>query len=493
MLVFLFTIQTFGCLEINTKMGFGKSQTREKLLIINGHYPVPFTLNFENQLIDPEQARAIGNIAVKCPDAKPLEVIDQLNENLIQSFVAAFKNLEVDQSIKSRGERGVLATAGVAVGMAAVEKLIGKGIDYLFNSRRHKTEQAVSDLKDSLYTIKNDLELSSLELCALGQKVLQEKINRIGSELSLEIESQIKNQLQSLYFGKLDRKFQLDACLALNENAKQIDCLHILKAQEFEFNIIAVEVFDDHASIQIQIMTPILSKYLIGFYYHNFGVPKIIENKNLLIKGSIPDFVSEQTYYKFGKYPKHNVIFQKDILSDSKIDLDCFHKSNDTDNLCDATVTSVASDFVIESINGESFLINFVTCSFTLRNGFGEPKLFEPGVHSIKLQFGFLTCGHERLEFSHTSIQTRTRLFYNNVSTPFNIIDTNTFKNIYNRNIFDGDHVLEHIEVLPNVTLRVAVIVTLFVVSLVAFVVIYCLFKQVLIVRQRLSRPALVY
>ena len=489
----LFFIHVFLCLEINKKMGFGKSQTRDKLLITNGHYPVPFTLHFENQLIDPEEATAIGNIAVKCPDTKPLEVIDRLNENLIESFVAAFKNLEMDQNVKSRGERGVLVSAGVAIGMAAVEKLMGKGIDYLFNSRRHKTEKAVSELKESLYTIKNELELSSLELCALGQNVLQEKINRISLELSLDIENQIKSQLQNLYFGKLDRKYQLDACLALNENVNRIDCVHIIKAQEFEFNIISVEVFDEHASIQIQIMTPIVSKYSIGFYYYNFGVPKTINDKNVFIKGLIPDFVSEQKFYKFKAKPKYNVISQHDIVSDTEIDIDCFHNTNDTDKVCDSTITPIASDFLLKTINGESFLLNFIPCSYTLMNNFDEPNFFDAGIHHIKLQFGFLTCGQERLEFSHISIHTRSLISYNNFSMPFNYRDQETFKNLYNRNIFDEDHVFEQVEVIPRISFRVVIITTLFVISLVALIVLCWLYKQSLIFKQQLRRPALVY
>ena len=493
MLKYSYVIQVLCSLEINEKMGFGKSHTREKLLITNGQFPVPFTLHFENKLIDPVDATEIGNIAVKCPFKTPMEIIDQLNENLVEKFVSAFQNPEMDQKIRNRGERGVLATAGLTIGLAAAEKLIGKGIDYLFDSKRRKSEQVVNELKDNLYTIKNQLELSSLELCALGQNVLQEKINRISLELSLDIENQIKSELQNLYFGKLNNKFQLDACLALNKQASQLDCLNILRACEFDFKIIAVEVYDDHASIQLQIMTPILSKILIGFNYHNFGVPKQVNNKNVLIKGSIPDFVSENAFYKFRTVPKYGVISQQDILSDTNFDLDCFKNTSDSDHLCDAIISDMSANFLIETIQGESFLVNFIQCSYTLMNKFDDPIFLEPGVHHIKLEFGFLTCGQERLEFNHVAIHLRSRVSYNNYSIPFNYIDRNTFQNIYNRNIFDHDHVLEQVDVLPNISFRIIIIFTLFVILIVIVILLYAFYKQSIRIKQQLIRPALIY
>ena len=493
MLKFCFAIQVLYALEINEVMGFGRSQSREKLIVTNGLFPVPFTLHFENQLIDPVDATAIGNIAVKCPFATPLEIIDKLNENLVESFVSAFKNLEMNRNVKTRGERGVLATAGLTLGLAAAEKVIGKGIDFLFDSRRRKSELVVSELKDKLYTIENELQLSSIELCALGQNVLQEKINRISLELSLNIENEIKSELRNLYFGELNRKYQLDACIALNKQASQLDCLNILKSDKFDFNIIAVEVFDDHASIQLQIMTPIISKILIGFKYYNLGVPKQVNNKNVLIKGLIPDFVSEQIFYKFRVIPKHGVIAQKNILPDSNIDLDCFKNITDSDQLCDATFTAISANFVIESVQGESFIINFISCSYTLMNKFDEPLFLEPGIHQVKLEFGFLTCGQERLEFSHVAIHTRSLISYNNYSIPFNYVDKETFKNIYNRNIFDADHVLEQVDVLPNISFRIIVIMTICVLLIVSIAMLYCFYVYSLKIKQQVIRPALVY
>ena len=44
--------------------------------------------------------------------------------------------------------------------------------------------------------IKNDLELSAIELCALGSHVLEERINRIASELMINAENQIKNEIR---------------------------------------------------------------------------------------------------------------------------------------------------------------------------------------------------------------------------------------------------------------------------------------------------------
>ena len=474
-------------------MGYVKSTHKQKLLVINGHFPVPFELVFENQLINIDDVTRIGNSMVKCPETKAEELIVAVNEKLTESFIEAFEPLRLDLQVKERNERGVLITAATAIGIAAGQQIVAKAVDYLFDFKRKKTETSVSDLEAKMKIIKNDLELSAIELCALGSHVLEERINRIATELMLNAETQIKNDIQALYFGQLDNKFGMAACLALNKNARKIDCLKLLRYKKFEFGISKIEVSDDMARIHIAILVPIISRELVGFRYYNVGVPKIVDDKKVIVKGTIPDFVTPTRSFAFKSSPLHNVIAEHDILSNPSIDSDCYLNSTDSDSICDAHIMSTTSDYLIETVEGYTILSNFIPCSFTAAKDLDLPTFIEEGLHIVKLERGFLTCGTQRLTFDHMAIHFRKHLSYNNYTTNFNYIDESVFTRLHNTNVLDSDHIFSQVSVTPFLSFR-----TLLIILCIAFFLSSCLvilkFKQQIHKAYRnIRRPALVY
>ena len=481
-------------LEINTGMGFAKTSEKERLLVVNGVYPVEFNLQFKNQLINFEEASKITKLGDwDCTDFDPAKLIKKLNAKLSEKFLNMFEPLELDLQAKQRSQRGVVATALVGAGITLADKLIGKAVDYLFDSQNRKTEHTVRELKASLYTIKHELKLSSIELCSFGRQVLTEKINRIGFELSLSMENQIKNEIQDLYFGNLDNKFKLSACKALNEHASQFDCLKIVKSRDFVFHVLSINVEKDIAIIQIQILTPILSKTIVGHRVFNFGVPRIIDNCHAIVKGSIPDFITFEKEFKFKSKPINNIIDEHLLSSNPKIDIDCFKNNTEGDQKCDALVEFTSANFIIEHVRGHTILINFISCSFTALNTIDEPLFFEMGTHKVKFDLGFLTCGEDRISFGHSSFNFRKHISYESYSVEFNLKESNEIENTINQNIFDPDHLLEDVSIFPKVSLRLILIGIFSIIMICSLIGCFCFYKQIKIFSRRHAPPALVY
>ena len=488
----LYIFATVTAIELNSKMGFAKSTYKQKLLVTNGHFPVPFELVFENQLIDIDVTK-IGNSMVKCPESKADELIVAVNEKLTESFIEAFEPLRLDLQVKERNERGVLVSAATAIGIAAGQQLVAKAVDYLFDLKRKKTETSVADLEAKMKIIKNDLELSAIELCALGSHVLEERINRIASELMINAENQIKNEIQALYFGQLDNKFGMAACLALNMNARKIDCLQLLKHKKFEFDISKIEVSDDMARIHIAILVPIISRELVGFRYYNLGVPKIVDEKNVIVKGTIPDFVTPTQSFAFKTNPLHNVIAERDILSNPSIDLDCYMNSTDSDDMCDAYITQTQSDYLIENVEGYTVMTNFVPCSFTRATDLDLPSFIGTGLHIVKFERGFLTCGTHRVTFDHIAIHFRKHVSYSNYTSNFNYIDQNIFQKLHNTNVLDSDHVFSQVAVTSFLSFRVLLIILCIAFILSSLLLVFKFKKELQRAYSNMQRPALVY
>ena len=493
-MIFIFFLIRFGfSIEINPQMGFAKSTHQQKLIILNGHFPVPYKLTFENRLINASELTVIGNDLVKCTGTQSQELIAVVNQRLKSSFREVFEPLQMDLVAKERNGRGVILTAATSLGLAAGQHLITKAIDYLFESRRTKTETSVSDLAAKLKVIKHDLDLSALEMCALGSQVLTERINRISTELISNTETQIKREIQALYFGDLDRKYSMAACLALNMNASKLDCLRVLRYKKLDFEVTKIDVNDDSANVYITIQTPIISETLVGFRYFNVGVPKVVNGKNYIAKGKLPDFVTPTNNYRFLNEPSHNVIAQQSLLSNPEIDSDCYVNATGTDNICDATTIIISSDYLIESVDGHTILINFVPCSFTSMNDLDLPTFLEKGVQIIKLERGFLTCGNTRLTFDHISLHHRKKVSYSNYTTNFNLIDSKIFKDLKIQNIFDDDHIFEQVVVAPMISFRVFLII-LFSIILIVSIVGLVLFKNKLLSLYReIRRPSVVF
>ena len=399
----------------------------------------------------------------------------------------------MDLKSKGRSGRGIIATAAIGAGVTLAEKLLGKAVDYLFDSRSRKTEHSVSELKASLHTINNKLHLSSIELCTLGRQFLEEKINRIVLELSFSMENQIRNEIQNLYFGNLDSNYKLSACLELNEHASKYDCLNIIRKSEFAFNILAIEHENDLANIQLQILTPILSKTIIGHRLFNLGVPLVQDDKFMLIKGSIPNFISVKDEYIFKTEPEYNVIEENLIILNPPVDYDCFKNYTDGDKICDATTEITSSSFIIKHIQGHTILINFIQCSFTSLNKIEEPIFFAIGTHIVKVDLGFLTCGQERISFGHKSIQFRKHVSLNTYEIKFNYKEVDMFKNIHHQNILDDDHILEQISVFPYISLRFIIITVIAFLILTALIACFCFYKRTKALFRRHAPPALVY
>ena len=474
-------------------MGFAKSTHQTKLIVLNGHFPVPYKLTFENRLINASELTVIGNDIVKCTGTQTHELIAVVNQRLTSSFREVFEPLQMDLVAKERNGRGVILTAATSFGLAAGQHLITKAIDYLFESRRPKIETSVSDLAAKLKVIKHDLDLSALEMCALGSQVLTERINRISSELIASTETQIKNEIQALYFGELDRQHGMAACLALNMNANKLDCLKVLRYRKFDFEVTKIDVMDDSANVYITIQTPIISENLVGFKYFNVGVPRSINGRNYIAKGKLPDFVTPSNSYKFLKQPSHNVIAQQHLLSNPEIDDDCYVNSTGTDNICDATASVLSSNYLIVNVDGHTVLLNFVSCSFTPMNDLDLPIFLEIGVHIIKLERGFLTCGNTRLTFDHISLHYRRKISYSNFTTDFNLVDSKIFKDLKVENIFDNDHIFEQVTVAPMMSFRVFLIL-LFAIFLIVSVVGLFAFKNKMVSLYRdIRRPSVVF
>ena len=490
-IIFVFNICV--AIELNSNIGFVKSTSKQKLLVTNGNFPVPFELVFENQLINIDDVTKIGNSMVKCPETKSEDLIVAVNEKLTEAFVTAFEPLRLDLQVKDRAERGILVSAATAIGIAAGQQLVAKAVDYLFDSRRKKTESSVSDLEAKLKIIKNDLDLSAIEICALGSHVLEERINRIASELMINVENQIKNEIQALYFGRLDNKYGMAACLALNINARKIDCLKLLRKKQFDFEISKIEVADDIARIHISISVPIIARELVGFRYYNVGVPKILDNKKVIVKGTIPDFVTPTQFFAFRSNPLHNVIAEHDILSNPSIDLDCYMNSTEYDNVCDAHIMQTSSDYLIETVEGYTVLTNFIPCSFTKAEDLDLPMFIDEGVHILKLERGFLTCGNHRLTFDHVSIHLRKHVSYSNYTTNFNYIDANVFSKLHNKNLLDSDHVFSQVAVAPFLSFRLLLIVLCIVLILSSCLIVLKFKQQIRRMYKNIQRPALVY
>ena len=491
--VLLLLLETLSSLEINTNMGYAKAEAKEKLLITNGVFPVDFNLQFENQLINIDEATLIGNSGVRCGNLNSSDLIREVNDQLSDAFWLAFEPLEIDLRSKDRSQRGAFAAAAMTIGLTVGEKLLGKAIDYLFDSRGRKTAQTVNELRASLHTIKNDLELSAIELCAFSENVLIEKINRIGTELSLSIENQIKNEIQKLYFGDLNNNYKMLACLELNTDATKFDCLKIIRSTEFVFNIIAIDLQDNFASIKLQILTPILSKSIIGYRFHNIGLPIIRDSTNFILKASLPNFITSKHEYIFKSKPNHNVIEENALISNPQVDYDCFKNTTEFDNQCDASIEMTSSNYIIKHIEGYTVLINFVTCSYTNINVIDEPTFLNVGTHIVKFNLGFLTCGEERISFGHKSINVRKHVSYNNFTTKFNFVEPKIFKNIHNYNIIDNDHILEQVSVFPYISLRVIILVLIISFITTIVVILVYLYKRGKVTLARLAPPALVY
>ena len=493
MIIFQLLLNCFSALELNAQMGFAKTTHHQKLIVTNGHFPVPFALKFNNQLINATEMTRIGNEIVKCPETKANDLIEMVNEKLMTSFREAFEPLEMDLMAKERGSRGIVMSAAINLGLAAGQKLISKAIDYLFDSRRMKTETSVKDLVANLKVIKHDLELSALEMCALGSKVLDEKINRIASELMLRTEREIKSEIQALYFGVLDKKYGMAACLALNMNAKKIDCLKLLRNRAFDFDIISIDVMDDSATVHISIQTPIISRILIGFRYYNVGVPKIISGKNSIVKGLLPDFVTPTSSFHFNIEPLHNVIAERNLLANPIIDEDCFRNVSETDRICDAMTYVVTSEYLLENVDGHTVLLNFIPCSFTPITDVDTPVFLEKGLHVIQLEQGFLSCGNNRLTFDHVSLYHRKKITYTNFEREFNFVDQNIFKDLSNMNILDDDHVFEQVSLLPSLSFRIFLIIVSSILLLILLIGLFVLRIKIISWYRAIQRPALVY
>ena len=489
-----FLIQVINALEINTGMGFAKSAEKEKLLVVNGVYPVEFNLQFENQLISLEEVRKMSKVGDwDCTDFNPTKLIEKLNAQLSDKFWELFEPLELDLKSKQRSQRGIVATAVVGAGMTLVDKLLGKAVDYLFDSRSRKTEHSVQQLEASLYTIKHELQLSSLELCAFGHRILSEKIKRIGFELGHAMENQIRNEIQKLYFGELDNKFKLSACEALNERATKFDCLKIIRNKDFAFNILAIEIGEDVASIQLQILTPILSKIIIGHRIFNLGVPMVKADSHCIVKGFIPDFITTEHEYKFKSEPMYNVIDENSILLSPDTDRDCFKNNTDDDNKCDAKIDFVSTNFIINHVQGHTILLNFIQCSYTAINSIEEPKFFGIGTHVVKFDLGFLTCGEDRISFGHSSVSLKRHISYNSYAVEFNLKEPNIIKNNINQNIFDQDHMLEQVSIFPNISLRLFLIILILTFLVGAAIGFFCFYRQIKSIFRSHAPPALVY
>ena len=467
---------------------------KEKFLITNGVFPIEFNLQFENKLIDITEAIHVSKIGDwECKEIEIRKLIAEVNSQISDSFRMAFEPLVIDLKSKDRSERGVLAAAGVQLGLAVADKLVGKAVDFLFDSRRKKTEYAVTELQASLHTIQNDFKLSALELCTFGKKLLQEKINRIALELSLSIENQIKNEIQKLYFGELNNKYKLSACLALNEHASKYDCLKIIRSNEFLFNILEIDLESEKANIQLQILTPILSKIIFGQRIFNLGIPMIHENTNILVKGLIPDFLTSKTEYTFLQRPAHQVIDESLLVSNPKIDRDCLVNTTDSDQKCDALVEVTTAKYLIKHIKGYTVLINFIECSYTNLDTLDEPQFLSVGTHIVTFDLGFLTCAEERLSFSHKSLHYRKHISYSNYKTEFNLIERDMFLNTHNKNILDEDHVLEQLSIFPSISLRDIIIVILLCFIICVIVSTLCFYNKIKNLYQRCMPPALVY
>ena len=494
MIYYFFFVLSSYALEINTKMGFAKTESKEKILITNGVFPVEFNLQFENELIDVSEATQMAKVGDwQCTDFNAIEFINEVNAQLSEKFLQLFEPLALDLQSKDRSGRGVLATAAIGAGITLAEKLLGKAVDYLFDSRSRKTEHTVNELKASLYTIKNELNLSSLELCALGQQVLAEKINRIALDLSLSMENQIRNEIQKLYFGKLDGKYKLSACLALNEHATKFECLKVIRNNEFTFHILSIKNAQDTASIQLQVLTPILSRSIIGHRIFNLGVPMVENGQHILIKSSLPQFVTIKNEFKFKSEPKHNIIEESLLISNPAVDHDCLRNTTEGDGICNAFTETVSANYLIKYVYGYTILINFIPCSYTDLKIIDEPKFLSIGTHTVKFDLGFLTCGEERISFGHTSIHLRKHISYNNHETKFNFVEQNLFKNIKNKNLMDEDHILQQISVFPYISLRIIIIIVIAIIFLFSVSVLICFYKRANILLRRHAPPALVY
>ena len=481
-------------IEINSDMGFAKNNQKEKILVTNGVFPVEFNLQFKNKLIDINEATQVSKIGDwECNNFKIREFIEKINFQITEAFESAFEPLVMDLKSKDRKERGALAAAGIHMGMAVADKLIGKAVDFLFDSRRRKMEHTVTELQASLHTIKNDLKLSALELCTFGKNLLEEKINRIALELSMSIENQIKREIQKLYFGELDNKYKLSACLALNNDASKYDCLKLIRSKNFVFNILAIDRQNDQASIQLQILTPILSKTILGHRIFNLGIPMTQDKNNFLVKGLMPDFITAQNEYTFDKPPVYQVIEQSLLISSPKIDRDCFLNTTDSDKKCDAIVTPTTANYLIEHINGYTILINFVECSYTKMNSIDEPQFLNVGTHLVTFDLGFLTCAEERISFGHNSIHFRKHVSYSDYKTEFNFVEKDLFLNMYNKNIIDNDHLLSQVPIFPYVSFRIVIIILLIVLLIVLIVLIAYCYKKMQFVYKNNLPPALVY
>ena len=491
--IFFLILQICCSLELNSEMGFAKSEHKEKLLITNGVFPVEFNLKFTNQLINSEEATKLSKIGdMECNGLKIDKLINEINVQISDTFYSAFEPLVVDLKAKERTGRGIMVAAGIQLGLSVAEKLIGKSIDFLFDFRKRTTEHAVMDLQASLHTIRNDLKLSAVELCTLGKTVLEEKINRIAMELSLSIESQIKSEIQKLYFGELNNKYKLSACLALNEDASKYDCLKIIRSNDFTFKVIAIDILNEEAIIQLQILTPILSKIVIGHRIFNIGIPVIENENNFLVKGLIPDFITSQNELKFNTKLKFQVIEENFVMSKPKIDRDCFENNTHSDNMCDATIERTTANYIIKHINGYTILINFIQCSYTERDAIDEPKFLNMGTHIVQFNYGFLTCGEERLSFNHKSIHLRKHVAYSNYKIEFNFVEKELF-NAYNKNILDQDHILSQVSVIPHISLRVIIICILILLVIFTATIFVLFYLKVKKIHRSISPPALVY
>ena len=85
---------TLDALEINEKMGYAKTETKEKLLVTNGLYPVEFNLQFKNQLIDITEFERIKKVGDwECANFNTIELINEVNTRLSKTFLSIFEPL----------------------------------------------------------------------------------------------------------------------------------------------------------------------------------------------------------------------------------------------------------------------------------------------------------------------------------------------------------------------------------------------------------------
>ena len=443
------------------------------LLVENGKSAIQMQFLFTPKNISVPLKQSINHTRGPrvCDDYEEMvKLVDQGNQNLLDYVIETLENIAHDSRIKSRSRKGamLIATAAAAIGSLASGVTTGI-LDRLWpNQETKEVRQKLGQMSERIDLISTHLNTNSMELCVLRTDVFAEKLANYVQAVKTNIDIQAKQVILDLLSQELSFENKIQACSQVNTELNFADCALLAKSRSFRLELLSIETTSSGGFILIQVYVPKASVFSHGKKVFSVGTPKIVDNRYFVQKPLTPDFITTNNQTYSGNFTDNLV----DVLSLKRGNISeygCLEGKS----VCPVSLIEVYESYLINNIDDQIVVTNFVECFFRYEDTEFGPKTqtLVVGSHILRHKEGRLSCGNEFMDFTPSFINEK--VVIDNLELELTVVSGDPFMA---GSILSENHPWEKVHIAHGLSARDIVIPCF---SVFTFIVIYVAIKVV--------------